>query len=33
MPLSQIHYYFGSKQQLILAVLAAENERLLDASA
>jgi len=29
-PLSQIHYYFGSKQELILAVLAAEKERLLD---
>lgn len=28
-PLSQIHYWFGSKQELILAVLAAENERLL----
>jgi AcrR family transcriptional regulator len=28
-PLSQIHYHFGSKQQLILAVLGAENERLL----
>ena len=28
-PLSQIHYHFGSKQQLILAVLAAENEQLL----
>jgi AcrR family transcriptional regulator len=28
-PLSQIHYYFGSKQELILAVLAAQNERLL----
>jgi AcrR family transcriptional regulator len=28
-PLSQIHYYFGSKQELILAVLAEENERLL----
>ena len=28
-PLSQIHYHFGSKQQLILAVLEAENERLL----
>lgn len=28
-PLSQIHYYFGSKQELILAVLANENERLL----
>lgn len=26
-PLSQIHYHFGSKQQLILAVLAAENAR------
>ena len=29
-PLSQIHYHFGSKLQLILAVLAAENERLLE---
>jgi AcrR family transcriptional regulator len=29
-PLSQIHYHFGSKQQLILAVLAGENERLLE---
>ena len=28
-PLSQIHYHFGSKQQLILAVLEAENDRLL----
>jgi AcrR family transcriptional regulator len=28
-PLSQIHYHFGSKRQLILAVLAAENVRLL----
>jgi len=28
-PLSQIHYYFGSKQELILAVLAVENDRLL----
>jgi AcrR family transcriptional regulator len=28
-PLSQIHYHFGSKQQLILAMFAAENERLL----
>jgi AcrR family transcriptional regulator len=28
-PLSQIHYHFGSKRQLILAVLRAENERLL----
>ena len=29
-PLSQIHYHFGSKRQLILAVLDAENERLLE---
>jgi AcrR family transcriptional regulator len=29
-PLSQIHYHFGSKRQLILAVLAAENDRLLE---
>jgi AcrR family transcriptional regulator len=29
-PLSQIHYHFGSKQQLILEVLAGENARLLD---
>jgi AcrR family transcriptional regulator len=29
-PLSQIHYHFGSKQQLILAVLADQNARLLD---
>jgi AcrR family transcriptional regulator len=29
-PLSQIHYHFGSKLQLILAVLAAENGRLLE---
>lgn len=29
-PLSQIHYHFGSKQQLILGVLAAENDRLLE---
>jgi AcrR family transcriptional regulator len=28
-PLSQIHYHFGSKQLLILAVLEAENARLL----
>jgi AcrR family transcriptional regulator len=28
-PLSQIHYYFGSKQELILALLASQNERLL----
>jgi AcrR family transcriptional regulator len=32
-PLSQIHYHFGSKQQLILAVLAAQNERLLERQA
>lgn len=29
-PLSQIHYHFGSKQQLILALLQDENERLLE---
>jgi AcrR family transcriptional regulator len=29
-PLSQIHYHFGSKQQLVLRLLAAENERLLE---
>jgi len=29
-PLSQIHYHFGSKQKLVLAILAAENQRLLD---
>jgi AcrR family transcriptional regulator len=29
-PLSQIHYHFGGRQQLILAVLAAENSRLLE---
>ena len=29
-PLSQIHYHFGSKQQLILALLEAENARLLE---
>jgi AcrR family transcriptional regulator len=29
-PLSQIHYHFGSRLQLILAILAAENERLID---
>lgn len=28
-PLSQIHYHFGSKQNLVLALLSAENERLL----
>jgi AcrR family transcriptional regulator len=32
-PLSQIHYHFGSKQQLILAVLDAENRKLLDRQA
>jgi AcrR family transcriptional regulator len=32
-PLSQIHYHFGSKQQLILAVLEAENDRLLERQA
>ena len=32
-PLSQIHYHFGSKQQLILAVLEAENHKLLDRQA
>ena len=26
-PLSQIHYHFGSKQRLVLALLEAENER------
>ena len=29
-PLSQIHYHFGSKDQLILAMLRFENDRLLD---
>ena len=29
-PLSQIHYHFGSRLQLSLAILAAENERLLE---
>ena len=28
-PLSQIHYHFGSKQELILGLLERENERLL----
>jgi AcrR family transcriptional regulator len=32
-PLSQIHYHFGSKQQLVLAVLADQNERLLERQA
>ncbi|MDX1691764.1 MAG: TetR/AcrR family transcriptional regulator [Acidimicrobiia bacterium] len=29
-PLSQIHYHFGSKEQLIVSLLREENERLLD---
>lgn len=29
-PLSQIHYHFGSRQNLVLSVLAQENERLLE---
>ena len=29
-PLSQIHYHFGAKQGLVVAVLDAENERLLE---
>ncbi len=29
-PLSQIHYHFGTKQNLVLEVLEAENQRLLD---
>jgi AcrR family transcriptional regulator len=29
-PLSQLHYYFGSKQQLILSLLEEENHRRLD---
>lgn len=29
-PLSQIHYHFGSKSGMVLALLQAENERLLD---
>ena len=32
-PLSQIHYHFGSKQQLVLALLAVQNERLLERQA
>lgn len=32
-PLSQIHYHFGGKPQLILALLDHENERLLDRQA
>jgi AcrR family transcriptional regulator len=33
MPLSQIHYHFGSKQGLVLAVLEHENTRLLERQA
>lgn len=29
-PLSQIHYHFGSKQNLVLAILEIENRRLID---
>src|SRR5919198_5302367 len=29
-PLSLVHYHFGGKQQLLAAVLARENERLLE---
>jgi AcrR family transcriptional regulator len=29
-PLSQIHYHFGSKQNLVLGVLEGENQRLID---
>lgn len=32
-PLSQIHYHFGSKKNLVLAVLEEENRRLLDRQA
>lgn len=32
-PLSQLHYHFGGKQQLILSVLARENARLLERQA
>jgi AcrR family transcriptional regulator len=32
-PLSQIHYHFGTKQNLVLEVLAVENQRLLDRQA
>jgi AcrR family transcriptional regulator len=32
-PLSQIHYHFGSKQNLVLAVLAEENRKLLERQA
>ena len=30
MPLSQIHYHFGTKKKLVLALLARQNERLLE---
>ncbi len=33
MPLSQIHYHFGSKQGLVLAVLEDQNQRLLQRQA
>lgn len=32
-PLSQIHYHFGSKQQLMLALLTHQNQKLLDRQA
>jgi AcrR family transcriptional regulator len=32
-PVSQIHYHFGSMQQLVLAILADQNERLLERQA
>lgn len=32
-PLSQIHYHFGSRQQLVLRLLEAENDRLLERQA
>lgn len=32
-PLSQIHYHFGSKEQLILAILTAENNALIERQA
>jgi AcrR family transcriptional regulator len=32
-PLSQIHYHFGSKDEMILSLLAAENDRLLERQA
>ena len=33
MPLSQIHYHFGSKEDLVLALLSYKNERLLNRQA